>query len=239
MTLEEPEKSEHDRMKHNAFKVCDELTDRIIGAPAPDGFMKAYTSAPSEEMFFSDDDYVKEYLNKSEQKRKDLPGANYFISYEYVENHFELGEKYIQFVKFACRKSEICTFCPTHDWVGPPCETVPKPYPDYDANGLHYKSVFETPLQVDGKDRQVDDFQPTKHAKYHLKNGKLSSDEDIKCFCTKFLVEEVILRKYLDHLNYLDINKRKREEKMRLQNQHILTESLAITTSLSCSTMDC
>ena len=58
-------------------------------------------------------------------------------SYEFVENHVELGEKYIEFVKFACRKSEICTFCSTHDWVGPPCETVPKPYPDYDANGLH------------------------------------------------------------------------------------------------------
>ena len=78
MTLEELEKSEHDCMKYYAFKVCDELTDHINGAPAPSGFMKAYTSAPSKEMFFSDEDYVKEYLHMSEQKRKDLPGANIF-----------------------------------------------------------------------------------------------------------------------------------------------------------------
>jgi hypothetical protein len=30
-------------MKFNAFKVCDELMFRIEAAPAPGGYMKAYT----------------------------------------------------------------------------------------------------------------------------------------------------------------------------------------------------
>lgn len=59
MKLEELEVSEHNRMKYSAFKVRDEFTDRINGAPAPSGFMKAYTSVPSEEIFFSDETMSK------------------------------------------------------------------------------------------------------------------------------------------------------------------------------------
>ena len=44
MSFDELEKSEHDRMKYNAFMVCEELTYRIDGATAPGEFMKAYTS---------------------------------------------------------------------------------------------------------------------------------------------------------------------------------------------------
>ena len=220
MTLEELEDSEHNRMKFNAFKVCDELTDRINGAPAPGGFMKAYTSVPCDEMFFNDEDYVKDYLHATEQKRKSLPGANYFNQVmSFVETHFECGEKYIEFVKFSCTKSEVCAFCSTHGWVGPPCKTVPKPYPNYEANGFHYLSVLETPVEVDGKDREVDDFQPRKQARDHVKKGNLDRDEDVKGFCDKYMVEEILLRKYLDHLNYLDIRKRKRAEKKLLQNR--------------------
>ncbi len=38
-------------MKFNAFKVCHELTLRIDGAPAPNGFMKAYTSEKKDRLF--------------------------------------------------------------------------------------------------------------------------------------------------------------------------------------------
>lgn len=44
MSFEELENSELERMKFNAFKVCDELTFLIEAAPAPGGYMKAYTS---------------------------------------------------------------------------------------------------------------------------------------------------------------------------------------------------
>lgn len=38
------------------------------------------TSVPSEKMFFNDEDFVKDYLHATEQKRKSfaLPGADYF-----------------------------------------------------------------------------------------------------------------------------------------------------------------
>eukprot|EP00794_Sanderia_malayensis_P016501 gene16501-18141_t len=44
------EQHEYDRMKYNAFQVCEELTCRIDGAVAPGGFMKAYTSDSAEDL---------------------------------------------------------------------------------------------------------------------------------------------------------------------------------------------
>lgn len=56
MTIEDLEKSELDRVKHNAYKVYDELTLRIDGAPSPCGNMKAYSSEKSEKLFFNSHD---------------------------------------------------------------------------------------------------------------------------------------------------------------------------------------
>ena len=66
MTLEDLEESEHDRMKHNAFKVCEELTCRIDGATAPGGFMKAFTSSDTTELFFNNHSCLKAYLAGSD-----------------------------------------------------------------------------------------------------------------------------------------------------------------------------
>lgn len=73
--------------------------------------------------------------------------------------------------------------------------------------------------ELDGKDPNVDDFQPRKQAKVQQANGNLKSDESIKHFSKTYLVDEVLLRNYLDHLKFLDINKRKRAEKRQLQMQ--------------------
>lgn len=63
MTLEELEESEHQRMEYNAFKVCDEITLRTDGAPAPGGYMKAFTSEHLNDMFFGNGKYAWEYLH--------------------------------------------------------------------------------------------------------------------------------------------------------------------------------
>ncbi|CAB4022061.1 Transient receptor potential cation channel subfamily A member 1 [Paramuricea clavata] len=48
--LAEIEDYELKRIEYNAFKVCDDLTCRIDEAPAPDGYMKAYTSQKNEDL---------------------------------------------------------------------------------------------------------------------------------------------------------------------------------------------
>ena len=220
MTLEELEESEHQRMEYNAFKVCDEITLRTDGAPAPGGYMKAFTSEHLGDMFFCNETYAREYLHSSEQGRQTLPGSNYFNKIKsFGENHCLLGEKYIEFVKFSCSEPDKCEYCSTHSWVGPPCARIPQPYPDYETDGYHYKNVFDTPTHVNGKERTTDDFQPRKQAKDYMAKGRLGTDEEIKQFSKTFIVDEVLVRKYIDHLKCLEINKKKRAEKRQLKKQ--------------------
>ena len=69
MSLAEIEDTELKRMEYNAFKVCDDLTCRIDGAPVPNGYMKSYTSQKNEELFFSNHQRMKEFLGATEKER--------------------------------------------------------------------------------------------------------------------------------------------------------------------------
>eukprot|EP00794_Sanderia_malayensis_P003753 gene3753-4275_t len=216
ISLDEMEQHEYDRMKYNAFQVCEELTCRIDGAVAPGGFMKAYTSDSAEDLFFKNHKSLKEFISKA-GSGKPCPGQNYFHSLKtFMETHMETGEKYIEYVKCTCGE---CIYC-SKDWVGPPCTKVPKPYPDYDAEGLHYKSVFLTPNEIDGRQREIDDFQPRKQAEILFKEGKLDKEGDIATFSKKFIVEIDKVRKYVQHLTHLSIKKKKRaEQRVHIERQ--------------------
>ena len=59
-----------------------------------------------------------------------------------------------------------------------------------------------------------------KHAKEQHAKGNLAEDQSITEFSKKYIVEEVILRNYLQHLEYLDMNKRKRAGVRQLKMQY-------------------
>eukprot|EP00794_Sanderia_malayensis_P004304 gene4304-4873_t len=82
MSCAELESYELERMKFNAFKVCDDLTLRIDGAPAPNGFMKSSTSERKDMLFFNNHDYLKKFLSSSEKNKMAVPDCNYFKSIE-------------------------------------------------------------------------------------------------------------------------------------------------------------
>ena len=118
MTYEELEHNELERMKCNAFKVCDELSLRIDGAAGPNNYMKAYTSQKSEDLFFNNHANLKKYLAVSEKNRVSLPGSHYFkLLQGFIQSHFEIGEKYIEFLRHSCSASP-CFHCAEFDWVG-------------------------------------------------------------------------------------------------------------------------
>ena len=216
MSYAELESHELDRMKFNAFKVCDELTLRIGGAPAPNGFMKAYTSEKKDRLFFDNHDYLKEFLSSSEKNKMAVPGCNYFKFVEtFSQQHMETGEKYTEFTRYSCR-SISCVYCSRTGWIGRPSQRIPKPMPNYEKDGMHYLNVLDTPSEINGQARLVDDFQPRKQVKNLLESGGLSNDQQIEDFCEKYIVEEILLVKYIKHLKILDINKRKRAEQRKL-----------------------
>jgi hypothetical protein len=78
MTLAEIEDYELKRMGYNAFKVCDDLTCRIDAAPAPDRYMKAYTSQKNEDLFFNDHLHLNQFISATERDINSMPGYHYF-----------------------------------------------------------------------------------------------------------------------------------------------------------------
>lgn len=133
--------------------------------------------------------------------------------------HFEIGEKYLEYIWYSCVDSARppCAFCSESDWVGAKCTRIPKSMPDYSADGRHYKSVFHTQLEIDGKPPTVDYFKPKKNAKYFLEQGKLNTEDEFDHFCKTFACEKELVKKYVEHLHILEMNKRKWVDVRKIQ----------------------
>ena len=72
-------------------------------------------------------------------------------------------------------KDTLCAYCLTHSWVGPPCQRILRPNPDHTMLPLYkYKPVSDTQREVEGKPREVVDFQP----KIKIKNICHGTDDD-------------------------------------------------------------
>ena len=102
------------RMTYNAYKVCEEVASRIDGAPGPSGFLKGFKAYKNNELFFSDKEYLAKFLSTSEKERNRLPGAAYYKKLtEFMDLHFKVGMKYLEFIKLDCIKTlgKPCTFC--------------------------------------------------------------------------------------------------------------------------------
>ena len=116
----ELESCELDRMKFNAFKVCDELSLRIDSVLASNGCVKAYTSRKKNRLLFNNHDYLKEFLSSSEKNKMAVPGCNYFKSIKiFSQQHKEIVKKYAEFTRFSCHFMQ-CMFCSRTGWIGPP-----------------------------------------------------------------------------------------------------------------------
>ena len=181
---------------------------------------KAYTSQKNEDLFFNDHQRLKEFISATERDRKSIPGYHYFKKVlAFMKNHFEIGEKYLEYVRHSCADSgqSRCAFCSESDWVGSKCTIIPKSMPDYSADGLHYKNVFHAELEIDGKPRTVDDFNPRKNAKDFFEQEKLCTEDEFEHFCKTFACEKELAKKYVKHLQILEINKKKRADVRKIQ----------------------
>ena len=76
LTAQEIENFDADRMKFNAFKVCEEVSFRLEGAAGPGGYLKSYVTKEFGELFFFDKEYLDDYLSKPNNI---VPGCNYMI----------------------------------------------------------------------------------------------------------------------------------------------------------------
>ena len=140
-----------------------------------------------------------------------------------MELHFLKGEKCLEFVKCACLEKihEKCDFCTRENWTGPPCSRIPAPVPD-SGNKYKYRHVNDTPLKIDGKMRDVDDFQPRKQIKIAVLSGTLSLDDEnqMKEFCDKYIVDKELVITCVENIRAKKVRKEKNKDERKRKSEN-------------------
>ena len=112
-------------------------------------------------------------------------------------------------------RKTLCDYCLTHSWVGPPCQRISRPYPDHTMLPLYkYKHVLETPREIEGKPREVDDFQSRVKIKESVQKGTLSTDdqEALSQFCDQYIVDKPLVIECIEDIKFEEISKQERKE---------------------------
>ena len=150
------------------------------------------------------------------QPKYDIPGSAYIHKIlKFNEKHVESGELYAEFLKGSCKEKDgsLCKHCCVTDgpeeiaWAGSVTERIPRPIPDQSAlPEFRYLSVHTfSNNDENGKKRIPDDWQPQSNIKKLFEQGKLSinTSDAITEFSSKFLVDEKLVKNYIEHLSQL------------------------------------
>ena len=174
-----------------AFQVAKEVSDRIDGAVAPDGFMKSFVSSTADQLFYWDKHYLTDFMDRNNNMI--FPGHNYFSKIErFLENHARIGDKYLEIVKFSCEynNGSSCSHCAESGWVDAVCHCIPEPMPDYASNKFKYLHVKDTPIEIDEVRRPVNQFNPRVQLKCSFKEGTVNIEDPstITSFSERYIV---------------------------------------------------
>lgn len=211
MTQDQLQALEEDCMKQNAWRVCEDVCERVHMEPGPAGDMML-CMVEDETLFFYNIKELVDYQKSGKAKRKLLPGYNYFKKMEnFIDEHGEKGELFLEYRLGGCTKDGdygLCPFCLKCNVEI--CPRSARPYPDYASSKYKYLELEETPRE----NRETDDFGPRKNLKdlYNKCQIETSKNEAVKGFCEKFIVEEDYVMSYLGHLEWLELKKRKKAE---------------------------
>ena len=112
-------------MERNAWRVAHDIALRIDDAPVLSDyiFIKDICNREGGGGFFifQQDPDNHDYMKASESSKKHVPGYNYFAKiYGYINDHYDAGELYMEFVKGTCKvkKKQQCTSC-ENGWLVP------------------------------------------------------------------------------------------------------------------------
>ncbi|CAB3986840.1 RNA-directed DNA polymerase from transposon X-element [Paramuricea clavata] len=206
LTVAEIKKLEAETMERNAWKVSEEVVSRIDGEPGPAGdCMKAFVTKKNDQQFFFNTEYLQKYAGKSEKKKVQVPGHHYFKKIDsIIATCMSSGEMF----------HEYCV-----DQAVPP---TPRPVPDITKlPNFHYLPLEDTPIRKEnGNRREVDDFHPRARLRALHKEKAINVEDalSVKAFCNKYIVEENLVKSYLEHLNHLEMMNDKRKTETRDKN---------------------
>ena len=217
MPFETYQELEAKRMKYNAFKVAKEVSSRIDGSTAPGGYFSAYPSQISEDSFFSDGEFLNTYVNKKSNAAKEsCAGSGYYSKLsKFMDDHFFVGLKYVEFIKFSCSEDSslaACSFCTKHPLKVERFCRPPSPVPDISRLPDHHYLTLKESLNANPV---VDQYNPRTNIKSQFESGqlKLGDAESVQQFSEAYAIEEKHIVNRLEHLEILKINKEKKSQK--------------------------
>ena len=222
MSVKEFEAYEKKRMEKNAWSVAQNIAARIDDTPVLGNYITALISdGPNDAFFIFEDLLQKFHRSTSETAKEAVPGAAYIKKVKtFYEMHYSRGELFMEFIRDGCVDStgELCEYCEVNRWVGDKMTRIPQPVPDSQRPN-HYFSVFDTStLNEHGRPREPDDWQPRAQIKKLFQKAEITAanEENIKKFAERYCVEEILVKKYLEHLQELktmdEIRSRSRKE---------------------------
>ena len=196
-------------VERNAWRVAQDVVSRIDDKPGPAGdCMKAFVTNRKEQQFFFNTEYIQQYnAAKSETRKVKVPGHNYFKKLDdFIESCMITGEMFHEY----CETESV--------------DPTPRPVPGINKlPKYHYLPVAETSItNTDyGTRREVDDYQPrTRSKQVHKKNEiNIEDSASVQTFCNRHIVEESLVKKYVEHLNHLEMMSEKR--KMEKKNNNL------------------
>ena len=132
-----------------------------------------------------------------------------------MKNHFLMGEKYSEFLKFSCQ--ETCSICNKYGWYDEICERIPEPFPDCTCEEkFRYLHVSVTPA----KGRVANDYNPRFNLKAEYKKHSFVDPDSIENFSKRFIVPSALVQESIDELRNQEIQKQ-----IRLNERNKLRES--------------
>ena len=182
-------------------------------------------------------------MSTAESKQNDITGHAYFKKINaFIKQHVHVGELYLEYIKGDCQQNSgvLCEFCTKFPPFRDSLHRVPRAKPDETAlPDLKYLSFDETPItSPEGHSREmIYDYQPTAQIKRHVKERKLTLEDSdsIAEFSKTFAVQELHVRKYLEHPQYLEVEKSKQKDDRKHQRETDSQKKYADYSTLSIS----
>ena len=90
------------------------------------------------------------------------------------------------------------------------------------GNKYKYRHVNDTPLKIDGKMRDVDDFQPRKQIKIAVLSGTLSLDDEnqMKKFCDEYIVDKELVITCVENIRAKKVRKEKNKDERKRKSEN-------------------
>ncbi|RMX56689.1 hypothetical protein pdam_00024551 [Pocillopora damicornis] len=97
----------------------------------------------------------------------------------------------------------------------------------YQLRSLSWHAVVNITYSEDGKRRGVDDYHPRARLKQAHKKNEINIEDSasVQTFSNRYIVEESLVRKYLAHLNHLEMMSGKR--KMEKKNKNLKENTMS------------